>query len=74
MVHIPEVVDGPRTRSQVNKIENIPNKNVVGGLVAAEEKKNVPYVVENGAGVFTRSSREIARLVAEWFSTKSDEL
>lgn len=38
-----------------------------------QEKGNVPYVVENAAGVFTRSSKEAARIVAEWFSTKADE-
>ncbi|KAK7857871.1 monogalactosyldiacylglycerol synthase 3 [Quercus suber] len=37
-------------------------------------KGNVPYVVDNGAGVFTRSPKETARLVTEWFSTKKDEL
>lgn len=31
-------------------------------------------MVDHGAGVFTRSSRETARIVKEWFSTKSDEL
>ena len=34
----------------------------------------MPYVVENGAGVFTRSPKETARIVTEWFSTKTDEL
>lgn len=34
----------------------------------------MPYVVNNGAGVFTRSPKETARSVAEWFSTKTDEL
>lgn len=34
----------------------------------------MPYVVNNGAGVFTRSPKETARIVAEWFSTKTDEL
>lgn len=34
----------------------------------------MPYVVDNGAGVFTRSPKETARLVAEWFSTKTEEL
>lgn len=34
----------------------------------------MPYVVDNGAGVFTRSPKETARIVAEWFSTKKDEL
>lgn len=39
-----------------------------------QEKGNVPYVVDNGAGVFTRSPKETARIVSEWFSTKTDEL
>ena len=33
----------------------------------------MPYVVDNGAGVFTRSPKETARIVKEWFSTKTDE-
>lgn len=39
-----------------------------------QEKGNVPYVVDNGAGVFTRSPKETARIVTEWFSSKKDEL
>ena len=39
-----------------------------------QEKGNVPYVVDNGAGVFTRSPKETSRIVAEWFSNKSNEL
>lgn len=39
-----------------------------------QEKGNVPYVVDNGAGVFTRSPKETARIVKEWFSTKTDDL
>lgn len=39
-----------------------------------QEKGNVPYVVDNGAGVFTRSPKETAKIVSEWFSIKSDEL
>lgn len=39
-----------------------------------QEKGNVPYVVDNGAGVFTRSPKETAKIVAEWFTTKQDEL
>lgn len=39
-----------------------------------QEKGNVPFVVDNGAGVFTRRPKETARIVAEWFTTKSDEL
>lgn len=34
----------------------------------------MPYVVDNGAGVFTRSPKETARIVAEWFSTKTEQL
>lgn len=30
--------------------------------------------MDNGAGVFTRSPKETARIVTEWFSTKTDEL
>lgn len=31
-------------------------------------------MVNNGAGVFTRSPKETSRIVAEWFSSNSDEL
>ncbi|KAL5985666.1 putative monogalactosyldiacylglycerol synthase 3, chloroplastic [Asimina triloba] len=38
------------------------------------EVGNVPYVVENGAGVFSKSPNETANLVAQWFGPKVDEL
>ncbi|XAR66846.1 Monogalactosyldiacylglycerol synthase [Bertholletia excelsa] len=47
---------------------------ILNDYIPGQEKGNVPYVVDNGAGVFTRSPKETARLVAEWFSTKTDEL
>ncbi|GFY99696.1 monogalactosyldiacylglycerol synthase type C [Actinidia rufa] len=47
---------------------------ILNDYIPGQEKGNVPYVVDNGAGVFTRSPKETARLVAEWFSTKEDEL
>ncbi|KNA08815.1 hypothetical protein SOVF_158080 [Spinacia oleracea] len=47
---------------------------ILNDYIPGQEKGNVPYVVENGAGVFTRSPKETARIVAEWFSTKGDEL
>ncbi|XP_057538550.1 monogalactosyldiacylglycerol synthase 2, chloroplastic-like [Amaranthus tricolor] len=47
---------------------------ILNDYIPGQEKGNVPYVVENGAGVFTRSPKETARIVAEWFSTNSDEL
>lgn len=34
----------------------------------------MPYVVDNGAGVFTRDAKETSRIVAEWFGEKRDEL
>lgn len=39
-----------------------------------QEVGNVPYVVDNGAGVFSRSPKETAKLVAEWFGPKREEL
>ncbi|KAG8367466.1 hypothetical protein BUALT_Bualt16G0075000 [Buddleja alternifolia] len=47
---------------------------ILNDYIPGQEKGNVPYVVDNGAGVFTRSPKETARIVAEWFSTKTDEL
>ncbi|KAG4930105.1 hypothetical protein JHK82_047174 [Glycine max] len=46
---------------------------ILNDYIPGQEKGNVPYVVNNGAGVFTRSPKETARIVAEWFTTKSDE-
>lgn len=34
----------------------------------------MPYVVENGCGKFSKSPKEIARIVADWFGPKADEL
>ncbi|KAI4379511.1 hypothetical protein MLD38_005794 [Melastoma candidum] len=62
---------GPGTISEA-LIKGLPI--ILNDYIPGQEKGNVPYVVENGAGVFTRSSRETARIVAEWFSTKKDEL
>ncbi|KAK9076749.1 hypothetical protein SSX86_005083 [Deinandra increscens subsp. villosa] len=47
---------------------------ILNDYIPGQEKGNVPYVVGNGAGVFTRSPKETARIVAGWFSTNSDEL
>ncbi|WVZ26492.1 hypothetical protein V8G54_005036 [Vigna mungo] len=43
-------------------------------FIISTEKGNVPYVVDNGAGVFTRSPKKTTKMVAEWFTTKSNEL
>lgn len=34
----------------------------------------MPYVVENGCGKFSKSPKEIARIVADWFGPKAEEL
>ncbi|KAL5729665.1 monogalactosyldiacylglycerol synthase [Ranunculus cassubicifolius] len=47
---------------------------ILNDFIPGQEKGNVPYVVENGAGVFSQSPKETASLVAEWFSTKTEEL
>ncbi|KAJ6731854.1 MONOGALACTOSYLDIACYLGLYCEROL SYNTHASE [Salix purpurea] len=47
---------------------------ILNDYIPGQEKGNVPYVVDNGAGVFTRSPKETARIVKEWFSTRTDEL
>ncbi|KAI3929825.1 hypothetical protein MKX01_025993 [Papaver californicum] len=47
---------------------------ILNDFIPGQEKGNVPYVVENGAGVFSRSPKQTASLVAAWFSTKSEEL
>ena len=46
---------------------------ILNDYIPGQEKGNVPYVVNNEAGVFTRSSKETARIVAGWFSTNADE-
>lgn len=34
----------------------------------------MPYVVENGCGKFSKSPKQIAKIVADWFGPKADEL
>lgn len=43
-------------------------------LCLLQEVGNVPYVVENGCGKFSKSPKEIANIVAQWFGPKADEL
>ncbi|XP_043702536.1 monogalactosyldiacylglycerol synthase 2, chloroplastic-like [Telopea speciosissima] len=47
---------------------------ILNDFIPGQEVGNIPYVVENGAGVFSRSPKETANLVAEWFSSKTEEL
>ena len=43
-------------------------------LIYQQEAGNVPYVVENGCGKFSKLPKEIAKIVADWFGPKADEL
>ncbi|XP_042377927.1 probable monogalactosyldiacylglycerol synthase 1, chloroplastic isoform X1 [Zingiber officinale] len=47
---------------------------ILNGYIAGQEVGNVPYVVDNGCGKFSKSPKEIAKIVAQWFGPKSDEL
>ncbi|KAJ0551534.1 putative monogalactosyldiacylglycerol synthase [Helianthus annuus] len=48
---------------------------ILNDYIPGQEKGNVPYVVGNGAVVFTRIPKETAQIVAAgWFNTNSDEL
>ncbi|CAN6195987.1 unnamed protein product [Urochloa humidicola] len=46
---------------------------ILNGYIAGQEAGNVPYVVENGCGKFSKSPKQIAKIVADWFGPKSDE-
>jgi len=39
-----------------------------------QEVGNVPYVVNNGAGMFSKSPKETANLIAKWFGPEKEEL
>ncbi|GJN14257.1 hypothetical protein PR202_gb01055 [Eleusine coracana subsp. coracana] len=47
---------------------------ILNDFIPGQEVGNVPYVVDNGAGVFTKDPREAARQVSRWFSTDVHEL
>ncbi|MBA0847075.1 hypothetical protein Goshw_012263 [Gossypium schwendimanii] len=47
---------------------------VLNGFIAGQEVGNVPFVVENGCGKFSKSPKEIANIISEWFGPKADEL
>ncbi|XP_051152609.1 monogalactosyldiacylglycerol synthase 2, chloroplastic-like [Andrographis paniculata] len=46
---------------------------ILNDYIPGQEKGNVPYVIDNGAGVFTRSPKETASIVASWFNIDTDE-
>uniref|UniRef100_A0A1D1YP25 monogalactosyldiacylglycerol synthase n=1 Tax=Anthurium amnicola TaxID=1678845 RepID=A0A1D1YP25_9ARAE len=47
---------------------------ILNDYIAGQEAGNVPYVVDNGFGKFSKSPKEIAKIVAQWFGPKADEL
>ncbi|KAI0504517.1 hypothetical protein KFK09_015469 [Dendrobium nobile] len=47
---------------------------ILNDFIPGQEVGNVPYVVDNGAGVFCKSSKQTAKLVARWFGPDSTEL
>ncbi|KAK6158716.1 hypothetical protein DH2020_006030 [Rehmannia glutinosa] len=47
---------------------------ILNDYIAGQEAGNVPYVVENGCGKFSKSPKEIAKIVYQWFGPKQDEL
>ncbi|KAK1372463.1 Monogalactosyldiacylglycerol synthase [Heracleum sosnowskyi] len=47
---------------------------ILNGFIAGQEVGNVPYVVENGCGKFSKSPKQIASIVSQWFGPKADEL
>ncbi|KAL3818436.1 hypothetical protein ACJIZ3_004341 [Penstemon smallii] len=47
---------------------------ILNNYIAGQEAGNVPYVVENGCGKFSKSPKAIAEIVSEWFGPKQDEL
>ncbi|KAL8263994.1 hypothetical protein R6Q59_022124 [Mikania micrantha] len=47
---------------------------ILNDYIAGQEVGNVPYVVENGCGKFSKSPKEIANIVGQWFGPKALEL
>ncbi|XP_026660232.2 probable monogalactosyldiacylglycerol synthase 2, chloroplastic isoform X2 [Phoenix dactylifera] len=47
---------------------------ILNDFIPGQEVGNIPYVVDNGAGLFSKSPKETASLVARWFGPDRDEL
>jgi 1,2-diacylglycerol 3-beta-galactosyltransferase len=47
---------------------------VLSGFIPGQEEGNVPFVVENGVGEYSKNPSEIAAIVARWFGTGRDDL
>ncbi|KAL6533805.1 Monogalactosyldiacylglycerol synthase 1, chloroplastic [Orobanche hederae] len=62
---------GPGTIAEA-MIQGLPI--ILNDYIAGQEAGNVPYVVQNGCGKFSKSPEEIAQIVSEWFGPKRHEL
>ncbi|THU72477.1 hypothetical protein C4D60_Mb04t12540 [Musa balbisiana] len=47
---------------------------ILNDFIPGQEVGNIPYVVDNGAGVFSDNPKETAGLVAQWFGPDREEL
>lgn len=47
---------------------------ILNDYIAGQEAGNVPYVLENGIGKFSKSPKEIAKIVSQWFGPNAAEL
>ena len=47
---------------------------LLNGNVPCQEEGNIPYVVDNGCGMFERDPPKIAAIIDEWFSAEGKEL
>lgn len=47
---------------------------LLSGYIPGQEEGNVPYVVDNRVGVFTREPEQIAKTIGEWFDPARGEL
>ncbi|KAL9676737.1 hypothetical protein QQ045_004955 [Rhodiola kirilowii] len=47
---------------------------ILNGFIGGQEVGNVPFVVENGFGKFSKSPKEIASIVQQWFGPMQDKL
>ncbi|CAA7406942.1 unnamed protein product [Spirodela intermedia] len=72
---IPGQVGGPPTARRCAEKRRCQSPPITWRLlVHAQEVGNVPYVVDNGAGVFSKSPKETAALVARWFGPGAEEM
>lgn len=47
---------------------------ILNDYIAGQEVGNVPYVVDNGCGRYSKLPKEIAKIVSQWFGPKAHEL